>query len=100
MAQSETERFTGFAGRYDAGRPGYPPEVVERVLHGLGDPALLEIADLGAGTGCPLDSLPNGARWFLRSSRTPRCVPKAQRSRGSLGATEPPSIPVLPLGAS
>ncbi len=51
MAQSETERFTGFAGRYDAGRPGYPPEVVERVLHGLGDPALLEIADLGAGTG-------------------------------------------------
>jgi hypothetical protein len=36
MGASETERFTGFAGRYDAGRPGHPPEVVERVVHGLG----------------------------------------------------------------
>jgi SAM-dependent methyltransferase len=52
MAQSETERFTGFAGRYDAGRPGYPPEVVEHVLAGLDfDISTLKVADLGAGTG-------------------------------------------------
>lgn len=52
MAQSETERFTGFASRYDAGRPGYPPEVVDRVLRGLNaDASALKVADLGAGTG-------------------------------------------------
>ena len=52
MAQSETERFTGFASRYDAGRPGYPPEVVDRVLAGCHvDAAALKVADLGAGTG-------------------------------------------------
>ncbi|MGH7660174.1 MAG: class I SAM-dependent methyltransferase [Vulcanimicrobiaceae bacterium] len=52
MAQSETERFTGFASRYDKGRPGYPPEVVDRILDGLDvDAAALKVADLGAGTG-------------------------------------------------
>ena len=51
MAQSETERFTGFAASYNAGRPGYPPHVVDCILDGLSDPAKLKVADLGAGTG-------------------------------------------------
>lgn len=51
MAQSETERFTGFAASYNAGRPGYPPQVVDCILEGLSDPSGLKVADLGAGTG-------------------------------------------------
>ena len=47
----ETERFTGYAAVYNAGRPAYPPEVVDVVLGGLGDPHALKVADLGAGTG-------------------------------------------------
>jgi len=48
---NEKERFTALAGVYNAGRPGYPPEVGEIIFEGLGDPSRLVVADLGAGTG-------------------------------------------------
>ncbi|MBV8283361.1 MAG: class I SAM-dependent methyltransferase [Candidatus Eremiobacteraeota bacterium] len=46
-----TERFGDRAQAYAAYRPSYPDEAIDAVLEGLGDPAALEIADLGAGTG-------------------------------------------------
>jgi SAM-dependent methyltransferase len=48
---SFTERFTDLAGAYVAARPSYPPESVDVLIDGLGDPAKLAVADLGAGTG-------------------------------------------------
>jgi SAM-dependent methyltransferase len=50
--QSEsTRRFADRAAAYAAYRPAYPDEAIDAVLAGLGDPAALEIADVGAGTG-------------------------------------------------
>jgi SAM-dependent methyltransferase len=46
-----TDRFTGHAGAYNAGRPVYPREAIDLVFEGLGEPARLRVADLGAGTG-------------------------------------------------
>lgn len=46
-----TERFTQRARAYAAFRPSYPKEAVDSALNGLGDPAALVIADIGAGTG-------------------------------------------------
>ncbi len=48
---SFTERFTERATAYATGRPSYPPEAVDVLFAGLGDPAALTVADLGAGTG-------------------------------------------------
>ncbi len=48
---SETERFTTLAGVYNAGRPGYPPEIGDIIFEGLGDASRLLVADVGAGTG-------------------------------------------------
>jgi SAM-dependent methyltransferase len=48
---SFTERFTERATAYATGRPSYPPEAIDAILTGLGDPASLSVADLGAGTG-------------------------------------------------
>jgi SAM-dependent methyltransferase len=48
---SFTERFTVRAGAYAVGRPSYPAEAIDALLEGLGDPAALAVADLGAGTG-------------------------------------------------
>jgi len=48
---SETERFTGRADIYEAGRPSYPDAAIDALFAGLGDPATLVVADLGAGTG-------------------------------------------------
>ena len=48
---SSTERFTTRAGAYAASRPSYPVAAIDAVLVGLGDPAALTVADLGAGTG-------------------------------------------------
>jgi len=48
---SFTERFSDLAGAYVAARPSYPPESVDILIEGLGDPASLAVADLGAGTG-------------------------------------------------
>lgn len=48
---SFTERFTERAGAYVAARPSYPVESIDVLIDGLGDPATLAVADLGAGTG-------------------------------------------------
>ena len=48
---SFTGRFTDRAGDYVSGRPSYPAEAVDVLLDGLGDPADVVVADLGAGTG-------------------------------------------------
>jgi SAM-dependent methyltransferase len=48
---SFTERFSDLAGAYVAARPSYPLESVDIILDGLGDPASLAVADIGAGTG-------------------------------------------------
>jgi ubiquinone/menaquinone biosynthesis C-methylase UbiE len=46
-----TTRFENRAQSYAAFRPGYPPEAIDAVLAGLGEPSTLTIADVGAGTG-------------------------------------------------
>ncbi len=46
-----TTRFSDRAGAYSRHRPGYPSEVFDRLFDGLGDPAALFVADIGAGTG-------------------------------------------------
>jgi SAM-dependent methyltransferase len=44
--------FTGLAADYARFRPGYAPQVTTAIISYLGrDPALLDAADLGAGTG-------------------------------------------------
>jgi hypothetical protein len=52
-----TERFTGRAAAYVAGRPGYPAHAIDAVLARLGASDELVAADFGAGTGI-------GFRWF------------------------------------
>jgi len=44
-------RFSNRADDYAKFRPSYPPEAIDFVLTGLGDPTLLTAADIGAGTG-------------------------------------------------
>ncbi len=46
-----TERFTGHAGDYEAGRPSYPDEALDALFEGFADPTQLTVVDLGAGTG-------------------------------------------------
>lgn len=46
-----TERFGDRAGDYVVGRPSYPGAAIELLFDGLGDPAAVCAADLGAGTG-------------------------------------------------
>lgn len=46
-----TGRFTDVAADYVKHRPGYPAAAIDAVLAGLGEPASLEAADVGAGTG-------------------------------------------------
>lgn len=49
--RAPTERFSARAADYAVHRPGYPPEAIAAVVEGLGDPAELALADVGAGTG-------------------------------------------------
>jgi SAM-dependent methyltransferase len=48
---SFTERFTSRAAVYALARPSYPAAAIDALIAGLGDPASLVVADLGAGTG-------------------------------------------------
>ncbi len=48
---SFVDRFSNLTGAYVAARPSYPAEAVDAIVAGLGDPASLVVADLGAGTG-------------------------------------------------
>jgi SAM-dependent methyltransferase len=56
-ARDPVGRFTNRAVDYARWRPGYPEDALDAVLEGLGDPARLEAADVGAGTGI-------SARWL------------------------------------
>lgn len=49
--RDSTTRFSDRADAYSRHRPGYPPPVFDALFDGLGDPARLEVADVGAGTG-------------------------------------------------
>jgi SAM-dependent methyltransferase len=44
-------RFDDRAADYVKYRPSYPPESIDAILAGLGDPRQLRAADVGAGTG-------------------------------------------------
>lgn len=46
-----TGRFTARVTDYARFRPTYPPEAIDAMLAGLGAPAGLAVADVGAGTG-------------------------------------------------
>src|SRR2546427_12019482 len=46
-----TGRFSDRAEDYRRYRPDYPAAALNAILEGLGDPAELEAADVGAGTG-------------------------------------------------
>jgi SAM-dependent methyltransferase len=46
-----TGRFTDRAVDYAKHRPSYPGPAIDEMLRGLGDPATLVAADIGAGTG-------------------------------------------------
>jgi SAM-dependent methyltransferase len=60
-----TGRFRRHASAYDAGRPVYPVEAIDLVFAGMGEPARLLVADLGAGTGISSRMLAQrGARVF------------------------------------
>ncbi len=43
--------FGGAAAAYERYRPGYPPEVADLLVRGLGEPARLRGLEVGAGTG-------------------------------------------------
>jgi SAM-dependent methyltransferase len=48
---SFVDRFSNLTGAYVAARPSYPLASIDAIVAGLGDPASLVVADLGAGTG-------------------------------------------------
>ncbi len=48
---NSTTRFASRAGEYVKARPSYPAGIVDAVLDGLGTPAGILAADVGAGTG-------------------------------------------------
>jgi SAM-dependent methyltransferase len=48
---SPTTRFSGRVSDYVKYRPSYPADAIGAVVDGLGDPASLAAADVGAGTG-------------------------------------------------
>ena len=49
--RNPTGRFSDRAADYVKYRPDYPPAAFEAMLAGLGEPAVLRAADVGAGTG-------------------------------------------------
>jgi len=49
--QNPLDRFSNRAQDYARYRPSYPAEAIAALLDGLGDPATLTVADIGAGTG-------------------------------------------------
>ncbi len=50
-ARDSVERFQDRADDYVRYRPSYPPEAIDTILDGLGPPASMVGADVGAGTG-------------------------------------------------
>ena len=52
-------QFSDRASDYAKHRPSYPAEAIDQILAGLGEPAQLAAADIGAGTGISSRSLAN-----------------------------------------
>jgi SAM-dependent methyltransferase len=50
-AQDSVKRFRDRADDYVRYRPSYPPSAIDAILDGLGSPASILAADIGAGTG-------------------------------------------------
>ena len=64
-AMDPTGRFSDRAADYARHRPAYPPAALDALLEGLGNPALLVAADVGAGTGISARALADrGPRVF------------------------------------
>jgi len=63
--QDPTGRFADRAADYAAARPSYPPAAVDALLAGLGPPAALRVADVGAGTGIAARLLAERGAWVL-----------------------------------
>lgn len=82
MHTDETQRFTSFAGAYNAGRPGYPPEVIAAVFAGMPDPKTLVVADLGAGTGTSANLLAAAGAKVLAIEPNDAMRAKAQQAPG------------------
>ena len=78
--ENAASRFTGKSQAYASARPGYPPELAEK-LRECGA-AGAEAADIGAGTGLFTRLLWASAARCAPWSRTTRC---ARRHSGSWG---------------
>jgi SAM-dependent methyltransferase len=78
-----TARFTDRAADYERYRPGYPADAIDAILEGLGDPATLTGADIGAGTGI-------SARLVAERGVTVHAIEpnEAMREQGRARATE------------
>lgn len=91
--QDTQNRFSDRAADYANYRPSYPAETISALLAGLGDPAQLTAADIGAGTGISSRLVaargvtvwaiePNAA---MRNAATPH--PKVEFRQGSAEQT-------------
>lgn len=99
-AMNPTGRFTSRAADYARFRPDYPAAAWDAILDGLGDPAALTAADIGAGTGISSRALaarglrvlsiePNAA---MRAAATPD--PRIEWREGTAEATGLPGASV------
>jgi protein-L-isoaspartate O-methyltransferase len=66
--------FAQAADAYEHGRPGYPPEAVERLCEAVGIGPGRAVLDLAAGTGKLTRLLVPTGRSSSRSSRSSRCA--------------------------
>jgi SAM-dependent methyltransferase len=75
-SQNPQGRFSNRATDYASYRPSYPPAAIDLILAGLDDPALLTVADIGAGTGISSRLLANrGARvWAIEPNAAMRAA--------------------------
>ena len=86
-----TSRFSDRADDYVKYRPGYPPAAIDAILNGLGPPASLVAADVGAGTGISARALAD------RGVRVLAVEPNAVMANAAvphpLGAGDCPQLP-------
>lgn len=91
--QNPRDRFSNRAEDYSRYRPTYPTAAIDWTLDGLGDPATLTIADIGAGTGISARLLGDrGAKvWAIEPNETMRSAaephPQVEFRSGTAEAT-------------
>ena len=83
-------RFSDRAADYVRYRPAYPAESVDAILAGLGPPARLVAADVGAGTGISARLLANQGFASSPSNRGKACGAQPNRTRTWRGWREEP----------